>query len=58
MSFPKIQQTILDNNIKIMFVNIKNVKTVSVAVTIDTGYYEENENEIGLAHFKNDSKTS
>ena len=51
MSFPKIQQTILDNNIKIMFVNIKNVKTVSVAVTIDTGYYEENENEIGLAHF-------
>ena len=34
-----------------MFVNIKNVKTVSVGCNNRYGYYEENDNEIGLAHF-------
>ena len=51
MSFPKFSSTILDNNIKLLLVPIKNVQTVAVSVTINAGYFEEKKNEIGIAHF-------
>ena len=48
MSFPKFSSTILDNNIKLLLVPIKNVQTVAVAVTINAGYFEEKNYEIGI----------
>lgn len=51
MSFPKFSSTILDNNIKLLLVPIKNVQTVAVSVTINAGYFEEKKDEIGIAHF-------
>ena len=51
MSFPKFEKKILKNKIKILLVPIKDVKTTSVSVTINSGYVEEKNNEIGIAHF-------
>lgn len=51
MTFPKFSSYKLPNNIKLLFVPIDNVHTISVSVTIDTGYFEESNKEIGLAHF-------
>ncbi len=51
MTFPKFSSYRLPNNIKLLFVPIDNVHTISVSVTINTGYFEESNKEIGLAHF-------
>ena len=51
MSFPKFTLELLPNNIKLLWIPVKNVKTISVSITINSGYYEEEKNEVGLAHF-------
>lgn len=51
MTFPKFTSYKLPNNIKLLFIPINNVETVSISVTINTGYFEENSKEIGIAHF-------
>ena len=51
MSFPKHSITTLSNNIKILWIPVKNSKSVGVSVTIDAGFFEEKNNQIGLAHF-------
>ena len=51
MSFPKFQITKLPNNIQILWMPVKNTKSIGVSITIDAGFFEEKPTQIGLSHF-------